>query len=126
MSSASKVSDNIHDMAKDARDAAHAAFESSGDFEAELKALRADFARLADRVAAIASGSGQAAWRRAKASLDDAVADAEGKGREAASAVREVSGHFTEALDEAIKTRPYTTLALAAGLAFLLGAAMRR
>jgi len=126
MSSASKVSDNIHDMGKDARDAAHAAFESSGDIEAELKALRADFARLADRVAAIASGSGQAAWRRAKASLDDAVADAEGKGREAASAVREVSGHFAEALDEAIKTRPYTTLALAAGLAFLLGAAMRR
>ena len=126
MSSASKVSEDIHQMANDAREAAHAAFESSGDLEADLKALRADFARLADRVAAIASGSGQAAWRRAKASLDDTVADAQDKGREAASAVREVSGHFTEALDEAIKTRPYTTLALVAGLAFLFGAAMRR
>jgi len=123
MNSASKVSENIHEMAKDAREAAHAA---SDDLEAELKALRADFARLADRVAAVASGGGQAAWRRAKASLDDAVADAEGKAHEAASAVREVSGHFAEALDEAIKTRPYTTLALAAGLGFLLGAALRR
>jgi len=124
MSSASKVSEDIDQIAKDAREAAHAAFESSGDLEADLKALRADFARLADRVAAIASGSGQAAWRRAKASLDDTVAG--DRGREAAAAVREVSGHFAEALDEAIKTRPYTTLALVAGLAFLFGAAMRR
>ena len=35
--------------------------------------------------------------------------------------VREVSDHFVEALDESIKTRPYTTLAIVAGLAFLFG-----
>ena len=72
-----------------------------------------------------------AAWRFAsaqpgQASIDDAVAEAEDKGREAASAVREVSGHFVDAIDELIKTRPYTTLAIVAGIAFLFGATWRR
>ena len=74
----------------------------------------------------IVGGSGGAAWRRAKANMDEAVAGALEKGRDAASAVREVSDHFVAALDESIKTRPYTTLALVAGLAFILGAAWRR
>jgi ElaB/YqjD/DUF883 family membrane-anchored ribosome-binding protein len=37
-----------------------------------------------------------------------------------------VSDHFVEALDESIKKRPYTTLAIVAGIAFLFGAAWRR
>ena len=45
-------------------------------------------------------------------------ADAQGKGREAAGAMREVSDNFVEAIDESIKTRPYTTLAIVAGLGF--------
>ena len=54
------------------------------------------------------------------------MSDAQDKGREAAGAVREVSDNFVEAIDESIKTRPYTTLALVAGLAFLFGATWRR
>ena len=54
------------------------------------------------------------------------LAAAGAKGREAAGAVREVSDHFVEALDESIRTRPYTTLAMVAGLAFLFGATWRR
>jgi ElaB/YqjD/DUF883 family membrane-anchored ribosome-binding protein len=58
--------------------------------------------------------------------MDGAVSDAENKGREAAGAVREVSDKFVDAIDDSIKTRPYTTLALVAGLAFLFGATWRR
>jgi ElaB/YqjD/DUF883 family membrane-anchored ribosome-binding protein len=58
--------------------------------------------------------------------MDDAMSEAQDKGREAVSAVREVSDHFVEAIDESIKTRPYTTLAIVAGLAFLFGATWRR
>jgi ElaB/YqjD/DUF883 family membrane-anchored ribosome-binding protein len=54
------------------------------------------------------------------------VSEAEDKGREAVDAVREVSDHFVEAIDESIKTRPYMTLAIVAGLAFLFGATWRR
>jgi ElaB/YqjD/DUF883 family membrane-anchored ribosome-binding protein len=54
------------------------------------------------------------------------VAGAQDKGRDAAGAIREVSDHFARALDESLKTRPYTTLAIVAGLAFLFGATWRR
>ncbi len=130
MNTASTASQNIRETAKDAhegvREVHKAAAESSGDMESDLQALRDDFRRLAEQVADIVAGTGNAAWRRAKASMEDAVSEAEDKGREAVDAVRQVSDHFVEAIDESIKTRPYTTLAIVAGLAFLFGATWRR
>jgi ElaB/YqjD/DUF883 family membrane-anchored ribosome-binding protein len=128
MSTASTASQNIRETAEDAREAVRkvreAAAESSDKLQKDLQALRDDFRRLADQVAGIVADPGAAAWHRAKSSMDEAVA--EEKAREAASAVREVSDHFVEAIDQSIKTRPYTTLALVAGIAFLFGAAWRR
>ena len=121
---------NTASTAKDARETVRevrqAASEASADMQGDLQKLREDFHRLADQVAEILASRGNAAWRRAKSSVDDVVADAQDKGRDAASAVREVSDHFVEVIDESIKTRPYTTLALVAGIAFLFGAAWRR
>ena len=130
MNTASTASQNARETAKDAREAVHefrkTASDSAGNFERDLQALRDDFRRLADQVADILAGKGAAAWQHAKSGVDEAIAEAQDKGQEAANAVREVSDHFVAALDEAIKTRPYTTLALAAGLAFLFGATWRR
>jgi ElaB/YqjD/DUF883 family membrane-anchored ribosome-binding protein len=130
MNTASTASQNAREAADNAgeavRDAGKAAADSAGKMETDLKALRDDFRRLAEQVAGIVANTGDAAWRRAKSSIDDAVAEAEDRGRDAASAVREVSDHFVDAIDESIKTRPYTTLALVAGIAFLFGAAWRR
>jgi ElaB/YqjD/DUF883 family membrane-anchored ribosome-binding protein len=130
MENASTASNPVHEAAKDAREtveeARKAALGSAGTFEADLQALRNDFRRLAEQVAGMATDAGNAAWRRAKSSMDDAVSEAQGKGRDAATAVREVSDRFAEALDQSLKTRPYTTLALTAGLAFLFGAMLRR
>ena len=121
---------NTASTAKDARETVRevreAASEASADMQGDLQKLREDFHRLADQVAEILANRGNAAWRRAKSSVDDVVADAQDKGRDAASAVREVSDHFVEAIDESIKARPYTTLALVAGIAFLFGATWRR
>jgi ElaB/YqjD/DUF883 family membrane-anchored ribosome-binding protein len=121
---------NTASTAKDARETVRevrqAASEASADMQGDLQKLREDFHRLADQVAEILASRGNAAWRRAKSSVDDVVADAQDKGRDAASTVREVSDHFVEAIDESIKTRPYTTLALVAGIAFLFGATWRR
>ena len=85
-----------------------------------------DRARLAQQVADIVANRGNAAWQRAKSGMDDAVADAQDKGRDAVDAMREVSDQFVEAIDESIKSRPYTTLAMALGLGFLFGAMWRR
>jgi ElaB/YqjD/DUF883 family membrane-anchored ribosome-binding protein len=118
--------DTTQDVREAVRETRKTAGEHAGNLEHDLQALRDDFRRLADQLAGIVSNTGTAAWRRAKSSVDEAVTGAQDKGRDAASAVREVSDHFADALDESLKTRPYTTLALVAGLAFLFGMTWRR
>ena len=130
MNTASTASQNVRETAKDARDGLRevkkAASEASGDIQSDLQALRDDFARLAEQVSDILSDKGSAAGKRARSSMDDVVAGAQDKGREAVGAVRDVSDNFVDAIDESIKQRPYTTLALVAGLGFLFGATWRR
>jgi ElaB/YqjD/DUF883 family membrane-anchored ribosome-binding protein len=134
MSTTSTASQNVRDSAAEAaedareglREVGKAASAVSGDIQKDLQALRDDFARLAEQVGDILSSKGNAAWRRAKTSVDGVVSDAQAKGQEAASAVREVSDNFVEAIDESIKERPYTTLAIALGLGFIFGATWRR
>ena len=41
-------------------------------------------------------------------------------------AVREVGDNMVDAIDQSLKHRPYTTLALAVGIGFLFGATWRR
>jgi len=122
--------DAARETASDAREGIReigkAASAASGDIQKDLQTLRDDFARLAEQVTDILSNKGNAAWRRAKTSVDGVVSDAQAKGQEAVGAVREVSDHFVEAIDESIKTRPYTTLAIAAALGFFFGATWRR
>ena len=130
MNSASTTSQNVRDTLNDARETVRevrqGASDASAEMQSDLQKLREDFHRLADQVAQVVSARGSTAWQRAKSSVDDVFADAQGKGRDAAGAVREISDHFVDALDESIKTRPYTTLAIVAGVAFLFGAAWRR
>ncbi len=130
MDTASSVSQGARETVKETREglreAGNAASNASGDLQKDLQALRDDFARLAEQVGDILSNRGNAAWKRAKTSVDGVMSDAQDKGREAVDAMREVSDHFVEAIDTSIKERPYTTLALVAGLAFLFGATWRR
>ena len=130
MNTAATASQNVRDAANDAReglrDVKKAANEASGDIQADLQALRDDFARLAEQVSEILGTKGSAAWQKARSSVDDMVAGAQDTGREAVDAMREVSDNFVDAIDESIKTRPYTTLAIVAGLGFLFGATWRR
>ncbi len=59
------------------------------------------------------SSKGGVAWDRAKANVEGLVSDATAKGQDAVDAVREVSDNMMGALDESLKKRPYTTLAIA-------------
>jgi ElaB/YqjD/DUF883 family membrane-anchored ribosome-binding protein len=59
---------------------------------------------------------------RAESMIDDVKAS----GREAQNAFIDVADTFGDALNESIKTRPYATLAIAAGVGFLFGAAWSR
>jgi ElaB/YqjD/DUF883 family membrane-anchored ribosome-binding protein len=130
MNTAATAANSVRETAKDAREGVRetrqAASDASGDIQSDLQTLRDDFARLADQVADIVANKGSRAWRRAKSGVDDVVADAQDKGREAMGAVRDVSDNFIEAIDDSLKNRPYTTLAIVAGLGFIFGATWRR
>jgi ElaB/YqjD/DUF883 family membrane-anchored ribosome-binding protein len=126
----STVTNSMRETAKDAREAVRetgkAASAASGDIQNDLQALRDDVAKLGRQVGDILSNTGNVALKRAKSSLDNVMSDAGDKGREAVDAVREVSDGLVSAIDDSLKRRPYTTLALVAGLGFLFGATWRR
>jgi ElaB/YqjD/DUF883 family membrane-anchored ribosome-binding protein len=130
MGNASTVSSSMRDASNEARegmrDIGKAASAASSDIQKDLQMLRDDFSRLAAQVGDIMADRGGAAWQRARSGMDDVFSDAQDRGREAVDAMREVSDKFVEAVDESIKNRPYTTLAMALGLGFLFGATWRR
>ena len=130
MTSASTVPHDIRETTKDARESARevkeAAAGASRDIQDDLQALRDDFSRLAEQVGQILSNRGGAAWRRGRTHVDGVISDAQDKGQEAVDAMREVSDNFVAAIDDSLKTRPYTTLAIIGGIGFLLGAMWRR
>ena len=126
----SSISNTIRDTAKDAketgREAGQAASAGVRDIQADLVGLRDDVVRLTHQSTDIFATKGTASWQRAKSDLDGVISDAGEKGREAIGAVREVGDNVVDAVDKSLKQRPYTALALAAGLGFLFGAIWRR
>jgi ElaB/YqjD/DUF883 family membrane-anchored ribosome-binding protein len=126
----SSISNTIRDTAKNAKDAGREAGQAASagarDIQADLVGLRDDVARLTHQIADIFAAKGTASWQRAKSDLDGVISDAGEKGREAIGAIREVGDNLVDAVDKSLKQRPYTALALAAGLGFLFGAIWRR
>ena len=100
--------------------------DASGKIQADLEALRSDFKQLAEQVSEIFALKGTAALNRARSNIEGVVSDAAAKGQDAINVAREVSDTAIEAIDDSLQKRPYTTLAIAFGIGFLLGATRRR
>ena len=127
MSNLSNAAKETVQVARDAiKESGKAASAASGDIQADLQALRDDVAKLAKQIADIFAAKGSRAWDHARSGVDEALADVEDRGRDALDAVREVGDNLAGAIDESLKQRPYTTLALALGIGFLFGATWRR
>jgi len=131
MSNASgTIKETIRETARDAKEAAResgkAASAASGDIQADLQALRDDVTRLASQITDIFAAKGNAAWARARTNVEGVVSDVSAKGQEAVDAVQEAGDRMADAIDESLRTRPYTTLAIALGIGFLFGAMWRR
>jgi ElaB/YqjD/DUF883 family membrane-anchored ribosome-binding protein len=118
--------DMAHEAKEAVRDSGNAAAASRNDIRDDLAALRDDVTRLGTQIADIVGSRGSAAWQKAMSNVEDVLSDAQSKGAEAMGAVREVGDTFGEAIDESLKRRPYTTLALAAAIGFIFGAVWRR
>jgi len=61
--------------------------------------------------------------RRIRSGLDDVMSSASSRGRDV---LHDAGENLSAALEEHIKERPLTTLALAVGLGFILGASWRK
>jgi ElaB/YqjD/DUF883 family membrane-anchored ribosome-binding protein len=103
------------------------------DIERQLEILRNDISALTQKVSDLASEAKddtmaqvKSQVRSAKAQVDSAISGAQESGREAVDAFRDVADTFGDALEDSLKRRPYATLAIAAGIGFLFGAAWRR
>jgi ElaB/YqjD/DUF883 family membrane-anchored ribosome-binding protein len=103
------------------------------DIERQLEILRNDISALTQKMSDLASEAKddtmaqvKSQVRSAKAQVDSAISGALESGREAVDAFRDVADTFGDALEDSLKRRPYATLAIAAGIGFLFGAAWRR
>jgi ElaB/YqjD/DUF883 family membrane-anchored ribosome-binding protein len=97
------------------------------------KRLKKDMAQISDHVSRLLSATRNTATRRARYQVDrakqtvgDAIDDASELGAEAADTVREMRDSVTEAIEESVHNRPFTTLAMALAAGFILGAVWRR
>jgi ElaB/YqjD/DUF883 family membrane-anchored ribosome-binding protein len=61
-----------------------------------------------------------------RAAAEGVLSDVRDRGREAVEAAADVRDNMQSAIDRSLKDRPYTTLALAVGFGFLLGALWAR
>jgi ElaB/YqjD/DUF883 family membrane-anchored ribosome-binding protein len=92
----------------------------------DLQRLRADIVRLAEDVGSSLSVTSNDQIRRIKDSIDALISDVGEKGREATEAVRDVTHEFAETVEESVRARPLTALAIAIGVGVLFGMTLRR
>jgi len=122
-SAAEAVRDTAQDAMKDARkavrDSTKAASAASDDIQEDLEELRADITRLAQQLGNIATARGMHAWKSARSNVEDVLSDAEKRARKAGDDIDDM-------INEQLQERPYTTLAITAGIGFLVGAFWRR
>jgi ElaB/YqjD/DUF883 family membrane-anchored ribosome-binding protein len=105
---------------------------SPADVDKQIETLRKDVSQLTQQVTDLINQAKddtmaqvKSQVRDAKAQVDSAISDASAKGREAVDAFRDVADTFGDAVDDSLKRRPYATLAMVAGIGFLLGAVWR-
>jgi ElaB/YqjD/DUF883 family membrane-anchored ribosome-binding protein len=92
----------------------------------EFENLKGDISKLTEQVGTLLASTGSAAYRRARIKADSVIKDATGKGHDAVDAVKDVTTTIGDAVEEAVYKRPVTTLAMAVGIGFLIGAIWRR
>lgn len=99
----------------------------------DLQAVRDDVTHLVQQVELLLSESGndavdevKARLRRAKETVDHMIVDAGAKGREAATAMRDIRDGLAEDVEESIREHPFASVALAVGVGFILSSTLRR
>lgn len=92
------------------------------DLEAEIARLREDVARLTDQLARTGEHTVSAAKRAARDGADHVRA----RGEAAVEALRSNAGDVEQQVTDAVREKPITALAIAAGIGYFLAMLSRR
>lgn len=103
------------------------------EIQSDLYALRDDVSNLADQVTTLLSDKGEDVVTdlkeritRIRENIDGTITGVSERGRAAVREAKESVDGFTETVEESIRERPLTMLAVALGLGVLFGRSMRR
>ena len=106
---------------------------NGGNVRGDLYALRDDVGNLADQVTALLSDKGDDVINevkervdRLRENIDGAITEAGAKGRMAIEGAKENLNDFGETLEDSIRERPFTVLAIALGVGVIVGSTLRR
>src|SRR5262245_25215160 len=99
---------------------------TAGDLQDDLAAVQDDILKLSSQIGDLAAAKGAEAWKRTRKKIEGVIADANAKGQDATDAMFEARDNLLATVDEAIETRPYTTLAIALAAGFVAGAMWKR
>ncbi|MGZ5894838.1 MAG: DUF883 family protein [Xanthobacteraceae bacterium] len=101
--------------------------------EDDLQSLRGDVTHLSKQLQTLLRDAGSDAvddvmsrLSRARATVDDLIADAGSKGKEAARVVVNMKDNFVDCVEDSVRERPLAALAIAAGVGFILSSTLRR
>ena len=89
----------------------------------QFGALTADMARLVDASDQHGSDELKNRMSEIRAKFESAISEGGDGGRDA---IRELSENIADFVEESLRERPIATIALAAGLGFIVGAVLRR
>jgi ElaB/YqjD/DUF883 family membrane-anchored ribosome-binding protein len=103
------------------------------DVQSDLYALREDVGKLAEQMTRLVSDKGDDVLSDVKqrvsqirSSIDEAISEVGARGRAAVSEAKESVDAVSETLEESVRERPFTMLALAVGIGIVLGSIWRR
>lgn len=92
------------------------------DLEAELARLREDVSRLSDQLAR----TGEHTYSAARRAVGEGAEQLRVKGEAAASAIRSNADDIERQVVDAVREKPITAIAIAAGIGWLFGLLSRR
>jgi ElaB/YqjD/DUF883 family membrane-anchored ribosome-binding protein len=104
-----------------------------GEIQNDLYSVREDVAKLADHMAELLNDKGDDVVQdmkqrvsRLRESIDATISEVGAGGRSVVRGAKDNLQDFTDTLEDSVRDRPFTMLALAIGLGVVVGTTLRR
>ena len=106
--------------------------DAIGNIQGDLQSLRDDVSLLTQQLEGLLRDAGNdvvedvlGRLSRAKSTVDDMIADAGTKGRDAARAARDFKDNLVDDVEETVREHPLMTIAVAVGVGYIISSLRR-